>query len=101
MYRIIFSKKTKTYFSGRTVALIAAMLIFMLMGCTGAKTKWVCDAPPCLPREQAIDRCLAQVNSSQNSTLGQCMSNKGFKRLPCADDERENKECGYDSILAR
>lgn len=73
-----------------------------LSGCASMLTKWECKAAACLPREQAINKCLAQANaafasSSEKAAIWeQCMRNEGFQEVQCAEAERwTNPDCHF------
>jgi hypothetical protein len=75
---------------------ISILLLVCLSGCAGM-TKWECANGSCPPKEQAINKCLAQADSAfsrDRSTIWeQCMRGKGFREVQCADHERDNPEC--------
>lgn len=83
----------------RYFLIFIVLIIFLFIGCAGMITKWECDSPPCLSRERAVNKCLAQANSAfarssvKSSIWEQCMRGEGFQSVPCNEYERGREEC--------
>jgi hypothetical protein len=84
------------------VALVCCVSSLLLGGCAGPLkvTKWECQTGVCLPREQAINKCVAQANAAAFASESlkaaiweQCMHDEGFKEVPCTAAERTNPDC--------
>ena len=77
--------------------IFALFLCLNLLGCAGMITRWDCGVSSCLPKEQAVNKCLAQANSafSKNKRLiwEQCMKGEGYKERVCEPHERRDPEC--------
>ena len=87
-------------FSGGIVVRLAIVLVLILAlsGCASLITKWECASSPCIDRERAINKCLAQANTAftkKKSTIWeQCMRGEGFVKIPCAPGEHKtNSGC--------
>lgn len=72
------------------------VLLLILSSCAGLITKWECGSAPCIDRERAYNKCLAQANAafSKNKPAiwEQCMRGEGFVEVPCARGEK-NPDC--------
>jgi hypothetical protein len=82
------------------VALVCCVISLLLAGCAGMLTKWECQTGVCLPREQALNKCVAQAEaapfaseSMKGTIWEQCMHDEGFKEVPCAAAERTDPDC--------
>jgi hypothetical protein len=83
-------------------ALVCCVISLLLGGCAGTLkvTKWECQTGACLPREQAINKCVAQANAAAFASESmkvaiweQCMHDEGFKEVACTPAERTDPDC--------
>ena len=77
---------------------LCLLLVLVISGCSGLITKWECASSPCIDRDRAVNKCLAQANSAlsrkKRNIWEQCMRGEGFHQVPCARGEhRTNKDC--------